>query len=111
MICTARRRGARSVMIMSDARVLYCDDEPDIREIIDFSLALDGGLTPRGCDSGHEALMIAAEWRPDLILLDVMMPGMDGLTTLARLHARCATACIPVVFMTARAQQVECRRF
>ena len=84
-------------------RILHIDDDADIREIVQFSLALDPGLTPRSCASGGDALAIAAEWAPDLILCDVMMPGMDGPTTLARLRENSKTAKTPIVFMTARA--------
>ena len=84
-------------------RILHIDYDADIREIVQFSLALDPGLTPMSCSSGGDALAIAAEWAPDLILCDVMMPGMDGPTTLARLRENPKTAKTPIVFMTARA--------
>jgi two-component system OmpR family response regulator len=90
---------------------LSVDDEPDIREIINLSLGLDPLFRVRECPSGRDALRDATDWRPDLILLDVMMPVMDGLTTLAELRADRRTAMIPVVFMTARAQLHEQERF
>ncbi|HUI97623.1 MAG TPA: response regulator [Xanthobacteraceae bacterium] len=90
---------------------LTVDDEPDIREIIDLSLALDPLFAVRECPSGRDAVRTAIEWRPDLILLDVMMPIMDGPTTLAELRADRRTATIPVVFMTARVQTREQARF
>lgn len=96
---------------MINLYTLSVDDEPDIREIIDLALGLDPLFTVRECPSGREALKDAVEWRPDLILLDVMMPVMDGLTTLAELRADRRTAMIPVVFMTARAQTHEQERF
>jgi CheY-like chemotaxis protein len=96
---------------MINLRTLSVDDEPDIREIIDIALGLDPLFVVRECPSGREALRDAAEWRPDLILLDVMMPVMDGLTTLAELRADPHTAMIPVVFMTARTQAYERERF
>jgi CheY-like chemotaxis protein len=92
---------------MSMLRVLHVDDEPDIREVVGISLGLDPGLSARNCASGQEALGVAAEWTPDIILLDVMMPVMDGATTLARLRENPLTSGIPVVFMTARAQSRE----
>ena len=92
---------------MTTLRVLHVDDEPDIREVVEISLSLDPGLSTRNCASGQEALGVAAEWAPDIILLDVMMPVMDGATTLARLRENPLTAAIPVVFMTARAQSRE----
>jgi DNA-binding response OmpR family regulator len=92
---------------MLNLHVLLADDEPDIREIIDISLSLDPFMVLRSFSSGSEALKGAAEWRPDLILLDVMMPVMDGPMTLAQLRADRRTATIPVVFMTARTQTRE----
>jgi CheY-like chemotaxis protein len=96
---------------MSAVRVLHVDDEPDIREIVEISLGLDPNFSVRGCGSGNEALAAASDWSPDLILLDVMMPGMDGPTTLRHLRQRPSTAAIPVVFMTARAQPRELEQF
>ena len=96
---------------MAKLRVMFADDEPDIREIIDMSLALDPQFVFRGCASGMEVVSTAVEWRPDLILLDVMMPGMDGPATLAKLRQIDGTALIPVVFMTARTQEREVKHF
>jgi CheY-like chemotaxis protein len=96
---------------MSGYRVLHVDDEPDIREIVALALGLDSDLSTRSCASGHEALATAATWSPDIILLDVMMPAMDGPSTLKRLRENVETADIPVVFMTARAQSRELERF
>jgi CheY-like chemotaxis protein len=92
---------------MTALRVLHVDDEPDIREVVEISLGLDPGFLTRNCASGQEALRVAADWMPDIILLDVMMPVMDGATTLARLRENPLTADIPVIFMTARAQSRE----
>jgi CheY-like chemotaxis protein len=96
---------------MTALRVLHVDDEPDIREVVELSLGLDPDFTTRSCASGEEALAVAAEWPPDIILLDVMMPAMDGPTTLARLRDNTRTAGIPVVFMTARAQSSDLEHF
>lgn len=85
-------------------KVLYIDDEPDIREIACLSLELDDGLEVRDCASGGEAIAVAREWRPDIVLLDVMMPGMDGPTTFAALREQAETASTPVVFITAKVQ-------
>jgi CheY-like chemotaxis protein len=85
--------------------------EPDIREIVEMSLGLDPAFTTRNCGSGQEALGVAAEWMPDFILLDVMMPEMDGPATLAQLRSDERTASIPVIFMTARAQAREVDHF
>jgi CheY-like chemotaxis protein len=95
---------------MSSFRILVVDDEPDLRKVIERSLARDPELTIRACASGEAALQEAAAWSPDLILLDFMMPGMDGPSTLARLRQNAATAAIPVVFLTARARVEELDR-
>jgi len=96
---------------MTPVRVLLIDDEADIREVVELSLALDPGFVTRTCASGLEALPVALDWQPDLILLDVMMPVLDGPATLSRLRDCTQTACIPVVFMTARAQTRELDAF
>jgi CheY-like chemotaxis protein len=96
---------------MTGLRILHVDDEPDIREVVELSLGLDPAFTVRSCASGGDALAMVANWRPDLILCDVMMPVMDGPATLARLRQSPATARIPVVFMTARAQTRETGHF
>lgn len=85
-------------------RILYVDDEPDLREIAVMSLELDPGFEVRECGSGEAALGIAREWRPSLILLDMMMPGMDGPATRRALQSQPRTADIPVAFVTARTQ-------
>jgi CheY-like chemotaxis protein len=92
---------------MTPTRVLHVDDEDDIREVVDISLGLAPGFATRSCSSGQEALAAAVDWLPDIILLDVMMPLMDGPATLARLRQDERTASIPVVFMTARVQATE----
>jgi CheY-like chemotaxis protein/HPt (histidine-containing phosphotransfer) domain-containing protein len=81
-------------------RILLVDDDPGIRKVVERALAFDPELTIRGCGSGEETLRQAAEWQPSLILLDMMMPDMDGPQTLARLRASPAAADIPVVFLT-----------
>jgi two-component system OmpR family response regulator len=96
---------------MTKIRILHVDDEPDIREVVELSLGLDPGFVMRSCGSGKEALAVAAEWQPDFILLDVMMPVMDGPATLIQLRENVRTAGIPVIFMTARAQAREVDRF
>jgi two-component system OmpR family response regulator len=92
-------------------RILHVDDEPDIREVVELSLGLDPDFTVRSCGSGKEALAVAAEWQPDFILLDVMMPVMDGPAALVQLRENADTVNIPVIFMTARAQAREVDRF
>jgi CheY-like chemotaxis protein len=96
---------------MTVVRILHVDDEPDIREVVELSLGLDPDFTVRSCGSGKDALAVAAEWQPDFILLDVMMPVMDGPATLIQLRENPKSADIPVIFMTARAQAREVDRF
>ena len=90
-------------------RILYVDDEPDLREVAQMSLELDPELSVTSCSSGVQALNLVAESRFDLILLDVMMPDMDGPATLAKLRER-ADFVTPVVFITARAGSDETRK-
>src|ERR1700753_1746948 len=91
--------------------VLYVDDESDIRLIVQMSLALADGLTIYTGESGERALVLAHEHRPDLILLDVMMPGLDGPATLSRLRKDPQLAHTPVIFVTAKAMPQEVDRF
>ena len=92
-------------------RVLHVDDEPDIREVVQLALGLDPDFDVRSCESGRDGLEAAISWSPDLVLIDVMMPIMDGPTTLAEMRKRSDTSGIPVVFMTARAQPHELKHF
>jgi CheY-like chemotaxis protein len=96
---------------MTPIRLLHVDDEPDIRTVVEIALSMDPVFEVRSCESGADALAAAAEWQPDVMLLDVMMPVMDGPATLAQLRANPATTGIPVIFMTARAQLRETERF
>jgi two-component system OmpR family response regulator len=96
---------------MTALRVLLIDDDADIREVVTLALGLDPEVSIRCCASGQEGLGAAIESHLDLILLDVMMPFMDGPTTLAALRKEPRSATIPVVFMTARAQSREVEQF
>ena len=88
---------------MSDGtltNILYVEDDLDIQAIAQIALEVVGGLTLQTCSSGAEALAAAnAGFLPDLLLLDVMMPNMDGPTTLAELRKLPGTANVPVIFM------------
>ena len=91
-------------------KVLIVDDEPDIRRIAKLGLARVGGMEVVEATNGNEALVRAKEDHPDAVLLDVMMPGLDGPSTLARLREDPATSAIPVVFLTAKAIAAEVDR-
>jgi DNA-binding response OmpR family regulator len=91
--------------------ILLVDDEPDIRKIGAMSLQAVGKWTVLQASTAEQAIEIAARERPDLIILDVMMPGQDGPQTLAALRARADTASIPVVFMTAKMQRHEVEEY
>ncbi len=92
---------------MTLKRVLYAEDEPDIQAVAKLALEMLGGFQVQVCANGAEALAAARDFTPDLILLDVMMPGMDGPSTLERLRADPGTAAIPVIFLTAKVQPAE----
>jgi|TARA_Y100000031_G_scaffold62776_1_gene70636 CheY-like chemotaxis protein len=92
-------------------RILHVDDEPDIREVAKLALEGVGGFTVEACASGEEACEVAPRFKPDLILLDVMMPIMDGPSTLRALRDDDETAQIPIVFMTAKVQKLEIAEF
>ncbi len=89
------------------SRVLHVDDESDIREVARLALEDVGGFTVESCASGAQALEKATNFGPDVILLDVMMPGMSGPEVLEALRGRPETADIPVIFMTAKVQAKE----
>jgi len=85
-------------------KILYVEDDPDIQMIALIALENVGGFTVSTASSGIEALTLAVKDQPDLILLDVMMPKMDGLETIRQLRANEDTSEIPVIFMTAKTQ-------
>jgi CheY-like chemotaxis protein len=91
------------------ARVLVVDDSPAIRTLIVVNLELEG-YDVRSAADGKEALAVVAEWQPHVITLDVVMPELGGFETLERLRADPATADIPVVMVTARAQSADRER-
>jgi CheY-like chemotaxis protein len=92
-------------------RILYVEDDDDIRTLAGFALKAVGGFTVEPCASGREALDKAPGFAPQLFLLDVMMPGMDGPTTLARLRALPGLEAVPAIFMTAKVQPQEVQRY
>ncbi|HTW62160.1 MAG TPA: response regulator [Terracidiphilus sp.] len=92
-------------------RILIIDDEDDIREVAALSLESVAGWEVIMASSGAQGLVRAAEYLPDAILLDVMMPGMDGPTTFRELRKNPRTARIPVLLLTAKVQSSDQRRF
>jgi len=90
--------------------VLYVEDEPDIRAVAEFALE-DEDFELMSCASGQEALDKAATLSPDLILLDVMMPDIDGPSTLIKLRELSHLANTPVIFMTAKVQPAEVAQY
>jgi CheY-like chemotaxis protein len=92
-------------------RVLIIDDEDDIREVAALSLEATANWTISTASSGKEGMAKAAAEKPDAILMDVMMPEMDGPTTFKMMQQNPAIAGIPVVLLTAKVQGVDQRRF
>jgi CheY-like chemotaxis protein len=88
-------------------RILYIEDEADIQTIARLALESIGGFVVETCSSGREGLDRVADFAPDLVLLDVMMPDMDGPATLRALRQLPGMAAVPVVFMTAKVQPQE----
>lgn len=88
--------------------ILYVEDDPDIQLIGQLALGQVGGYSLHAFSSGSEAIKaVVGGLVPDLIVLDVMMPGMDGPSTLAQLRKLANTAGTPVIFMTAKVQANE----
>ena len=88
-------------------RILCIEDEEDIRKVQLIALESLGGFTVLACASGAEAIQAAAAFAPQMILLDVMMPGMDGPATLKSLRTLPGLENTPVIFVTAKVQQAE----
>lgn len=92
-------------------KVMMVEDEADIQIIARLALEVLGGFTVEMCSSGQEALQCAVQFQPDLILLDVMMPIMDGPSTLQALRADPGVADTPIIFMTAKVQAHEVAQY
>lgn len=88
----------------TDKRILIIDDEDDIREVVQITLEETAGWGTTGAASGTEGLASAQSNHPDVILLDVMMPGEDGPSVLGKLKSDPRTAAIPVIMLTAKAR-------
>lgn len=96
---------------MTAKRILVIDDEEDIREVAQLSLEMVGGWEVLTASSGSEGIAKAEAEQPDAILLDVMMPDMDGPATFAQMQRRSSIQHIPVILLTAKVQATEQRRF
>lgn len=88
-------------------KLLHVEDDADIREIAKMALELSGEFDVVQCDCGEAALRCVQDFVPDVLLLDMMMPGMTGRETLEKMRENPAFAGIPAIFMTARAQPTE----
>ena len=93
------------------SKILYVEDDPDIQVVAQMALETVGGFTLCVCSSGQEALDQAANFAPDMILLDVMMPEMDGPTTLVNLRKINDLSDTPAVFMTAKVMPSDVERY
>ena len=90
------------------ANILYVEDDADIQTVAQIALEVVGGFSLKTCSSGAQAITeVSNGFVPDLLLLDVMMPNMDGPTTLAELRKLAVTQATPVIFMTAKVQSSE----
>ena len=96
---------------LSGLKVLCVEDDPDIRAIAELALRDVGGFEVELCAGGSDALAIVDDLRPDFVLLDVMMPGMNGPETLQALREHPCMDGIPVIFMTARLQPDEIKEY
>lgn len=96
---------------MTVRHILIVDDDEDIRDVARVALEVVGGWQVSMASSGSEGLQIAATQQPDAILLDVMMPDMDGIETFQKLQVNPATAQIPVILLTAKVQTSDRQRF
>lgn len=92
-------------------KILYAEDEHDVQTIVEISIWSTSDYEIKICDNGKILLDCVEEYNPDLILLDAMMPEMDGVTTLKNLRLNEKTKDIPVIFITAKAQTHEIKSF
>lgn len=92
-------------------KILYAEDERDVQTIVEISIWSTSSYAIKICDNGKLLLDCVEDYNPDLILLDVMMPEMDGITTLKNLQLNEKTKDIPVIFITAKAQAHEVSSF
>ena len=96
---------------MNTKRILFIDDEDDIKTLARFCLESEAGWSMISASGGIEGIALAETEQPDAILLDAMMPELDGLQTLEKLQTNPKTKNIPIIFITAKAQASDRRRF
>jgi CheY-like chemotaxis protein len=101
-----RKKGAG----VESFRILHVDDDPLMRDVVEIALGFDAQFVVMSCAGGEEALAAVPGWAPELIILDVAMPDMDGPAVLARLRENPDTEKIPVIFITARITAAERER-
>ncbi len=92
---------------MNEKNILLIDDEETIQEVVQVGIEIEAGWQVAIASSGQEGITLAQNQQPDAILLDVMMPDMDGIATLSQLKANVKTRTIPVIFLTAKTQAAE----
>ena len=96
---------------MTEKNILLIDDEETIQEVVQVGIGIEAGWQVAIASSGREGINLAQNHQPDAILLDVMMPDMDGIDTLSQLKNNAKTSNIPVIFLTAKAQAEEKNQF
>ncbi|MEY2831300.1 MAG: hypothetical protein RLZZ574_558 [Cyanobacteriota bacterium] len=96
---------------MTKKSILLIDDEETIQEVVQVGIEIESGWQVEIASSGLEGINLAQSQQPDAILLDVMMPEMDGIDTLSHLKSNHKTSAIPVIFLTAKAQAEEKNQF
>ncbi|MFM2315562.1 MAG: hypothetical protein RLZZ04_4840 [Cyanobacteriota bacterium] len=96
---------------MTKKSILLIDDEETIQEVVQVGIEIESGWQVAIASSGAEGIDLAQSQQPDVILLDVMMPEMDGIDTLSQLKSNHKTSAIPVIFLTAKAQAEEKNQF
>ena len=92
-------------------RILYAEDDTDIQQVALLALEMVGGFTIKSCNDGSEAVAAIADFNPQLLLFDVMMPNMDGPSALAKIRELEDFKTTPVIFMTAKVQPYEIQQY
>ena len=96
---------------MTEKNILLIDDEETIQEVVRVGIEIEAGWQVESASSGRAGINLAQNLQPDVILLDVMMPDLDGIDTLSQLKNNARTSNIPVIFLTAKAQAEEKSQF